>query len=1116
MELAELSLAIQDVDPAVVLVTPRIMRRVLQSEYKVPHLLVHAPHEWCYSFERQVLFRHVEQDELDLEPDRLLPSIVTLMVRPSTEQLQALGKDAVLLRFWRILFHAHVHLALNKRISEGRLTAMDVRQRIAQLGQTEFEEIRTVLEQEEYLLPPREDVQVYVEFAAVYLELRYFRSNLRATYFPALSDFEAIDRLLAQDIDADEVFTRTRLAGAPDPVVRTDTSSDESNDYYWRLIATADRAVQDDDIVRAAILRTRAARVAPAALAPQTREDAFHHLEVLTKHLQDTLHFTDDEAGEWLKVLPELLDKADQGKWPVEAKLLHDLQNAYLENQQKLYTLDIVEWLHSMGKRPIKRPLTSLQIVHTTKHLRSAAARLTQARVSDEHRQLLVKLLKSAVHLSEQRLRERFRPILENVFDDVGLRASSPPEKVALEKMIEEILDRIKEYGFFTFTDLRDTISRNQLKLPSINDPYSYWQGDPLQQLDKRLYPPLEGVYRRGEFYMRGIESLSSLFFGTALGRFFTLNIILPFGGAYALVEGVKLLYSEYFGGSAELPDWTFGAIGLFFLMLMHSGTLRGILAGGVRTLGHSIYFLGVEGPVRLWNRREVQHLFHSWPSVFFRWYVLKPLAVVALLHLAFPEHFGDWGMLIMSFLMAVIVLNHTRLGSSLNEAFVELFIIVYSRLRFDVLQGVVRITYRFFKQISSAVEYVLYSVDERLRFRGDESQVSQLLRGALTVLWFPFAYLIRLYFVLFIEPTINPFKLPISSLAFKFMLLWPLYVHWMNPATHIESLVPHTGVVVAVVLTFVVIVPTLWLFPSIVAFFIWEMQGNWQLFRANRPQRLKPVSVGTHGETVKQLLRPGFHSGTIPKLYGQLRRAERAAYRTGSWRQARAYREGLEEVARAVQLFVEREFIMLVRLSKTWREHPISCGQVVLSCNRIRIEVVHTDYHDEPVWLSFELSARWLVAGILQEGWLHHLDKEQQEVIDSALAGLYKLAGVDMVREQLREVLPASVTRYDLTSQQLLVWTEQLNGQAVAYNLRANADRIAPVPLDGHAVDSLPHLHARDLFFSRVPLTWEEWNNCWSRDRDGEGHPHLLNGHLTLVPRRGPLAADTQITQSS
>ena len=238
----------------------RILRRVLQAEFNVPYLLVHVPHERCYAFDRQAVFRAVEQDELELEPDRLLPSTVILLARPSPEELVSRGSNALLSRYWRLLFHAHVHLALQQRRREGQFALEAVRSRIEQIGQTEFEEIRSVLQQENCLLSPQDDLSVYIEFAAAYLELRYFRTNLLGTYFPGRpGDFHSIDQLLARDVDADTLFTKTRLPGAPDPVILTDTSSDESQDYYWRLMRNAERASREGDTVRAAIIRAKAA-----------------------------------------------------------------------------------------------------------------------------------------------------------------------------------------------------------------------------------------------------------------------------------------------------------------------------------------------------------------------------------------------------------------------------------------------------------------------------------------------------------------------------------------------------------------------------------------------------------------------------------------------------------------------------------------------------------------------------------------------------------------------------------------------------------------------------------------------------------------------------------------
>ena len=68
---------------------------------------------------------------------------------------------------------------------------------------------------------------------------------------------------------------------------------------------------------------------------------------------------------------------------------------------------------------------------------------------------------------------------------------------------------------------------------------------------------------------------------------------------------------------------------------------------------------------------------------------------------------------------------------------------------------------------------------------------------------------------------------------------------------------------------------------PGIFGFLVWEFRENWRLYAANRPKGLRPVPLGPHGETMPRLLRPGFHSGTLPKRFAKLRRAER---RAGKW----------------------------------------------------------------------------------------------------------------------------------------------------------------------------------------------------------------------------------------
>ena len=60
-----------------------------------------------------------------------------------------------------------------------------------------------------------------------------------------------------------------------------------------------------------------------------------------------------------------------------------------------------------------------------------------------------------------------------------------------------------------------------------------FFRGDSLLRADIELAYALDGVYRKGEFYLRWIQRFSALFFGTPLGRLFTLYIAVPFGGAF-------------------------------------------------------------------------------------------------------------------------------------------------------------------------------------------------------------------------------------------------------------------------------------------------------------------------------------------------------------------------------------------------------------------------------------------------------------------------------------------------------------------------------------------------------------------------------------------------------
>ncbi len=1128
MILDQLKKALEKADPAAVLVPSHLLARVIREVHDVRGQGMTVPHRKSLILDRAVLFRHVELDDLDLGPDRQLPTKVILIARPSAERRSGAETDATLLRYWRRLFHANVHLALERRVAEGRLTDADVEARVAAVGRVEFDEVRTVLQEEQYLFPQATTRDVYLEFAAVYLELRFFLPDLLPVFFPALRQPALVDEVLAADVDASALFARTRLGDVPEPS-RPDASDDEPSETCWKYIRAARRAEVVGNTVRAAIFRTRAARIAPAARTQRLRAAVQDDLDRLTQRLQLALKLGEAETLEWRKDLPALLDKTGDEQWSVEARLLYDLQKACVENEREVYALDVVEWLLSAGKRPLKKPLTNQRLVRITRHLHSAEARLNSTRLSEADRQHLGRLLNEAARGSEERLRARFRPVLADALYDVGLQAGSPPEQAAQYKMIEELLDRVVELGFFTFSDLRDAISRNNLKLPDLADPQEWLRGDPLLRLDRRLAAGLDGVYRPSEIYLRALQRLTSANFGTRFGRLLTRYVTIPLLGALLLLQGADVLVHSwqahvrgveeknpepYFGPASVLarlawpPDpaeggaqdgqapplhappwvalslWALGSVLLF--MLLHVPAVRRAVRRAFAAAYRGTRLVLVDWPARVLPLPALRHFLKSWPGQLLFGLVLKPLLLWSLLFLAFTEYLLDWRVALLVFVVTAAVVNSRPLRS-LEDAGARGLAGLLEWLRSDLLYGLVRLVGQFFKRAIDAVEYVLYSVDEWLRFHEGDGRLSQLLRGALGVLWFPVSYALRVYLVVLLEPGINPIKLPLSILAAKFVYPIILTAGW--EAALIGAVRPHVGdhYGVARVLAWGVV---LWWLPDAFAFLIWEMKENWKLYKANRPEALRPVGIGRHGETLLQLLKPGFHSGQVPKLYAQWRKAEREAHEGGSRRPARACRERMHALEEDLAHFVEREVLALLHQAPGWRKAPLRTGAVELASNLARIELDHAEHPDAPLRVALAEQGGRLVARVEDHGWVRRLTTPDDFLAwTRALAGLYKLAGVDVVAEEVQRQLPPATP-----------WA--LDGRGLTARFGPFDERVYDLDADGPLVPRpdgppAPTLDPEQTVFARVPILWQDWVDDWS----GNATPAAPPGPAIHVP---------------
>ncbi len=289
-------------------------------------------------------------------------------------------------------------------------------------------------------------------------------------------------------------------------------------------------------------------------------------------------------------------------------------------------------------------------------------------------------------------------------------------------------------------------------------------------------------------------------------------------------------------------------------------------------------------------------------------------------------------------------------------------------------------------------------------------------------------------------------------------------------------------------------------------------------MHRANRQKQLRAVGVGPHGETVRQLLQPGFHSGTVPKLYARLRQAEREAIRTGSWRTARTCRRALAEVELTIRRLIERELVKLLQESTRWKGESLRVGSVVLTPTRIGIELMQTGNREQgtgngeqkihsdssvpcSVRLEWEDEAGWLVASIREPGWLEALSEDQRQAATTALAGLYKLAGIDLVREQVRENLPPPATNFMLTARDLVVEVGPYQDPAIRYDLSRPRGLLKPRTLDGTPAPDWPPLDPARVIFALVPLSWQQWVESWQGSPDGKTPRTLFTTPVKLLP---------------
>lgn len=1137
METSLIERSLRSSETGVIAVDERIVARVIKRDRELIRLGV--PHAHCYWIERDKLLQLVTPQLLGPEAKQL-PEHVILLPRPKASEVRGAARGDVLRWLWRSAFHGHVHVAIEALRKQGKLDDAVIRARIDRIGQTEFDEIRRVLDTDELIFPPGGDAEVYTEFAALLLELHHFAPSLVARTFPSLRHPAQALSVIAEDVDAARLMAACKPRGAEEPKPRGAVKESTTPTYsalpaldilpafFSRRVTTSIQAKKL--IAEAAEARVEGNHVRSAlcclAALPAAGEDQELSLRTLVRQDLDALGARLEKALKppgatedtppipWTSSLLPLATVASERqalRYPVEARLLYDLQRACTEHERGASAVDVVKWALSLGKRPVVRKLPTTRALRIARHMRSALDKLRHAELPSADRRLLARLLRHATKRAEDNVRATLRPALQETLATVGLAPESLPERVASNKLVEELCDKAVSRGFLSIAELRDALSRNQLKLADVSFPREIVLDDALLRADQLLDLKLDGVYRRGEIYLRILQKVSSVFFGTKLGRFATLWLILPIGGGFVALEGsahminlvaTKLKLSPL--GIVNIPSMVVTSVLIFGLL--HSESLRMLTLRALSKLGSSLWG-GLSTAFRWFvGLRSIRFLVESGLARTIGQTIVAPLVVTLLLYFLTPLRALGGGISVIGatgvFVAAAVCLN-TRVGLVVQEIAVDQIARGWDTLGKRMVPGIVRFFIATFRAMVEMSERMLYRVDEWLRFRDGEHRATIPIKAFLGFVWFFVAYVIRLTIMLFIEPEINPVKhFPTVTVAHK--LFAPTFITEVVPVLN-RALSPLGSVISGAIVGAAVL-----LFPSIFGFLVWELKENYRLYRENRARKLQPVPIGQHGETVGTLMRPGFHSGTLPKHFAKLRKAARQAEfaeslgKTHAHSALRGLQQTLEDLKETIRRAVEREVGELLAECPHFQAGSISIVGIELGSNRVTVELGCEKLSKSRTVVAFEEQSGLIVANVTEPGFIDVFpDNATRILFENALAGFYRVAGVDLVREQIRAVLGESVA-YDISDEGLVVWPDGNYQTEIIYRLDTGyEDPIVEPTVRGRAptVPAKP-IDLRKIMFRDQHITWADWVGAWSNHEPRKGgFSRVLFGASILPP---------------
>ncbi|MCA9523868.1 MAG: hypothetical protein KC609_23020 [Myxococcales bacterium] len=939
------------------IVSRRVLLRILRAADR--RIAAPQPRFLSFTFRRSDVATRLLPHE---QRQKAMGDPVSLIVRFEDARATSDSRDEATYYRRRLTVEA-LRRALRRDAMQRSLDAATCESLRETLGPFDWECVKEVLRDSGYATSRSSDRQIAETFLCRYAELMLFDQAKLSTWFPELELDAALlegwfgapiaafraaseQQLAALGVDASafesEVPSESRNPAPSTPQVGA--AHDAAPAARGALHApSASPERQTEAPARGARAQARLQRgnyVGAAIAAHRTAPDLFSRaIGWLADGLLELGRVAADqreqERQRWTEDLRVLVTHS-RGRFRAEERVLYDLQRALLDAREREIRVDVVDWAISLGRRPMRRELPHQAVLRPLRHVDAALKKLPRTAIPGRVAASLRRSVGALARALERRLDETVRPVLDRAFDAVSLGPSSIAETAARDALVSELLDEVRRRGFFSLSRLRDALSRNLLKLDDLRSPLELMRGDALLRLDRELTRAMPGLYRRGEFYLRLLQRVSSLFFATVPGRLLTRYAVLPLAGAFVIVEFsqylANLIIRPFVGHKIVLTHAaTLLAATLFVFGLMHSEGFRHGALLVVRAIGRALRTVLIDLPLRI-ARHPAVIRFLSLPFIRM---IGRHVAIPALVGagpatlLVLSARMSPTAIVlasVVSFLTFERLIN-SPIGIELRERAADSIARQWRFLRYRLLPGLVGFVLQLFERLLNGLERWLYRVDIWLRFRRSEHPAMLPVKAVLGVVWFFATYLVRVYINLLIEPQVNPIKhFPVVTVSHKMVLPFTITLTRLlqKPLAPLGPFLSQT-----------IAATTILLLPGVFGFLVWELKENWKLYSANRHRELEPVAFGDHGETMTRLLVPGFHSGTIPKQYSKLRHRSGADVSEHS-----RPREALRHVEEALERFLVRRLFRLLELSPRWRIAAPQLAGIRLAPNQVVVDL--------------------------------------------------------------------------------------------------------------------------------------------------------------------------------